>query len=142
MGELDLLREFCQHSLFAQDDEHGRAVAAHSIAWIESIQPKTDDGHSYWTSEAYHLGCRCLRALLEEPTDASRAALQEWLPPAAELLRITEHEKYWLASPLGQGHPALLCALLHGARLGEYVHASQTPRLSTIAETAFANVAS
>jgi hypothetical protein len=62
---------------------------------------------------------RGLSALLEEDSsDATRDALQEWLPPPAELLRIAELECAWRANGGGSAHPALLCARLHGERLG------------------------
>ena len=56
----------------------------------------------------------------EEQNDASRAALREWLPSAAELLHITEYEVTWRAQPTGACHPALLLAQLHGERLGAW----------------------
>ena len=61
---------------------------------------------------------RCVMALLEKDTEESRADLRAWLPPAAELMRITEYEVGWLA--IGGCHPSLLCAQLHGERLGEW----------------------
>ena len=63
---------------------------------------------------------RGLRTLLEEATDARRAALLAWLPPPAELLRIAEFETGWRGLAVGANHPALLCARLHGERLGEW----------------------
>ena len=66
---------------------------------------------------------RGLWALVEEDTDASRAALRAWLPPPAELLRIAEYEVGWRHLSLGAQHPSLLCARLGGERLGDWAAA-------------------
>ena len=68
---------------------------------------------------------RGLWALLEEDTDASRAALREWLPPPAELLRIAEYECAFRGQACGCAHPSLLCARLHGERLGGWAVAAE-----------------
>eukprot|EP00966_Prymnesium_polylepis_P158737 3669078-Prymnesium_polylepis.2 len=85
----------------------------------------TDDGHCHVTPDTFVLVVRGLYALLEEATDASSAALREWLPPPAELLRIAEYECVWRATPLGAAHPALLGARLHGERLGSWEAAAE-----------------
>ena len=53
-----------------------------------------------------------------------QAALRAWLPPAAELVRICqdENECAWRANNLGG---ALLCAKLHGDRLGDWAAAAE-----------------
>ena len=61
----------------------------------------------------------------EEDTESSRAILREWLPPPDELLRISEYECAWRAKPLGAADPALLCARLHGERLGTWATAAE-----------------
>ena len=67
---------------------------------------------------------RGLNALLEkdseEDTEATHPALREWLPPPEELLRIAEVECLWRATSMGTNHPSLLCARLHGERLGKW----------------------
>ena len=65
-----------------------------------------------------------LRGLLalveEEETDATHAALRDWLPPPTELLRITEFEIGFRGQCFGGSHPALVIARLHGERLGNW----------------------
>jgi hypothetical protein len=77
--------------------------------------------------DTFLLIMRGLAALLQEDSsDASRAALREWLPPLAELLRIAELECSWRAMGCGSGaHPALLCARLHSERLGGWEAAAE-----------------
>ena len=56
----------------------------------------------------------------EEETDASREALREWLPQLEELLRIANLQDAYRAHGYNMVHPALLCARLHGERLGDW----------------------
>ena len=58
--------------------------------------------------------------LEEEETDASREALREWLPPLEELRRIANLQDAYRAHGYNMVHPALLCARLHGERLGDW----------------------
>ena len=79
----------------------------------------TEDGHCHSTVATFLLFLRSCAALTEEDTEANRAELREWLPPPAELLRIAEYECCWRGHSNGS-HPALLCASLHGKRLGRW----------------------
>ena len=78
------------------------------------------DGHCQSKNESYEFMLYGLAALLEENTDTSRNALRNWLPSASELLYIAEHELFWHAHSHGQAGTPLLCALLHGERLGNW----------------------
>jgi hypothetical protein len=118
-GELGMLRELLSHSLIgaALDDEAVRSGLA--SFWHSTYGWTTSDGHCCGTANTFLLIVRGLTALVEEESnDARRSALREWLPPPAELLRITEYECFWRACGCGAAHPALLCARLHGERLG------------------------
>ena len=117
-GELDSLREFMAHSLFGACLEDEGFRTGFSRVWEGLFGWRTEDGHCHSTLDTFLMMVRGLAALLDENTDASRAALREWLPPPAELLRITEYECFWRTHTLGAIHPALLCARLHGERLG------------------------
>ncbi len=124
-GELGMLRDFLAHSLVgaAVDDEAVRAGVA--SYWKGAFGAwKVDDGHCLHTLETWLLIVRGLMALLED-VDASRAALQAWLPPPAELLRMSEFECGWRALGCGAVHPALLCARLHGERLSKWDAAAE-----------------
>ena len=118
--ELDLLRELLTDTLMtdALTDEATRAGIA--VFWRTWGDWKTEDGHRHSCLDTWLLVVRGLLALLEENTDASRATLQGWLPPPAELLRIAEYECMWRAHNLGANHPALLCARLYGERLASW----------------------
>ena len=72
---------------------------------------------------------RGLVALLEEKTDESRGALLEWLPSAADLLRITELEVAWRSNPWSSNHPALLLARLHALYPHKLSVSSFCPRI-------------
>lgn len=120
-GEMDTLRDFTANSLLGAYpvDESVRnplaaALASSVYGW------KSDDGHCHSTMDTWLLMVRGLAALVEEDTETSRAQLREWLPPAAELMRIAEYECYFRAASFGGNHPALLCARLHGERLGAW----------------------
>ena len=120
--ELGLVREFVAHSLFgaALDDE---AVRAETGAFFQGPMGwKTEDGYCCCTLDSHLLAFRGLTALVDEDadSDASRAALRAWLPPTDELVRIVEYEVGWLAQTTGAAHPGLLCARLHGERLGDW----------------------
>lgn len=121
-NELDMLREYMANSVFGAilDDKTMRGSMVSFYDGPFSTW-KTDDGHVHSTFATFeHILVRGLKALLEDDTDASRAALQAWLPPAAELLRITEYECIWRMAAFGPQNPALLCARLHGERLGAW----------------------
>ena len=125
-GELDALRELMTNSITgaALTDDVMRAATARF--WAGGFASwKTEDGHCYSTFGTWLLVLRGLAALLDDDNDASSAALYEWLPPPAELLRITEYECVWRAHSIGASHPALLCARLHGERLGDWKAAEE-----------------
>lgn len=86
---------------------------------------KTEDGHSNVKSSTILLLMRSLTMFAEGRTATSCAALREWLPPPAELLRIAEYEVVWLGLSVGGNHPALLCARLHGEWLGDWKVAAE-----------------
>ena len=119
-----MLREFMANSLFgaALDDE---AVRTGLAAFLSGIYGwNTDEGYCFMTLDSsLTLMPRCLMALLETDTDESRRGLRVWLPPAAELMRIAEFEVGWMA--LSSCHPSLLCAQLHGERLGDWTATEQ-----------------
>ena len=119
LGEFELLRELMANSLL------GRVLADEAIlAGLASFYKgafgawTTEDGHKHSTLDTTLLVVRCAFTLLEEGETA--ATLQAWLPPPAELLRITEYECAWRGNTVGANHPALLCARLHGERLGRW----------------------
>ena len=117
-GDDASLREFLAHSLLGATLTDDALREAFRTAWNgwQFSSWKSDDGHFHSKFETYLLMVRGLQALLEDDTDATRDALREWLPSAAELLRITEYECAWRANSYGANHPALLCARLHGER--------------------------
>ena len=112
--ERDVLRKYLADSLvgMALTDEAARAGMA--SFWSGAFTSwKTDDGHFHSTLDTWLLLVRGLKALADEVTEASRAALQAWLPPPAELLRIAEYECAWRAMSCGATHLSLLCARLY-----------------------------
>ena len=121
MGESSLLRDFMTNSLHGVllEDESVRGAAG----TLADAFPISDDGHCLYKVDSVVLQVRAVAALLDDPSDASRAALREWLPPAAELSHIAEFE-LWLRSIIGS-HPSLLCARLHGERLGDWTAAAE-----------------
>ena len=122
-GELPTARAIFEHSF------GGNALRDHSVAasWercIRNFAPfawATEEGHRCASYESWLLQTRALRAVLYDEVDA---ALGEWLPPPAELLRIARHESWWKMYLSGAAHPALLCASLHG-RLGAWEAAAE-----------------
>lgn len=126
-GQLDELREFLAHSLTGAlpfDESIRVGVATYwgeggLGAWV------SEDGHRSNTLDTLLLFVRGLTALVEEDDDASRAALAEWLPPAARLLQIAEYECKWRLDASGSCHPALLLARLHGERLSHWALAAE-----------------
>ena len=118
--EFELLREFLANSMVGlalTDDAVHAGVASF---WAGAFGAwKSEDGHCHTTLNTWLLVVRGLTALVEEDTESNRAILREWLPPPDELLRISEYECAWRAKPLGAADPALLCARLHGERLGK-----------------------
>lgn len=125
--ELDMLRELMDNSLVGEilncdalrSEMMSMCAPGMALGWT------TDDGHTALRPDTLVLLVRALYALLEDDTDASRTALREWLPPLAELLRITEMECSWRGGTVGASHPALLCARLHGERLGSWETAAE-----------------
>ena len=125
-SDFDAVRELLAHSLtgLVLTDDAVRAGLASYWTGVWASW-KTADGHLYSTFDTFMLVVRGLHSLLEEDTDASRDMLREWLPPPAELLRIAEYECAWRAHAFGATHPALLCARLHGERLGGWEVATE-----------------
>ena len=125
-NEFELLREFLANSMVGlalTDDAVHAGVASF---WAGAFGAwKSEDGHCHTTLDTWLLVVRGLTALVEEDTESSRAILREWLPPPDELLRISEYECAWRAKPLGAADPALLCARLHGERLGTWATAAE-----------------
>ena len=124
-GDLGILREFMANSLAGAtlDDESVRKGLAvfqgGPFGW------RNEDGYCGASLDTFFMQFRCLAALVETDTDASRAALHSWLPPPAELLRIAEHELGLLCFSTGASHPSLLCARLHGECLGDWKAAAE-----------------
>ena len=119
--DLDALREFLANSLtgMALDDETLRTGLIGLYGPASPFGWKTEEGYCHVTVESLMLAIRGLKALVDEDTDVSRAALRTWLPLPAELLRIAEYEMVWLVFS-GASHPALVCARLHGERLDDW----------------------
>ena len=59
------------------------------------------------------------------PAVAGASELGRWLPPAAELLRISARETCWSRLTCGAAHVGLLGAMLHGERLGDWDTAAE-----------------
>ena len=79
------------------------------------------DGHVHSTQASWTLILRGVAASLEAGTGAAGlAGLRAWLPPLDELLAIAEHEDAFRTHAYAAVHPALLCAALHGERLGDW----------------------
>ena len=119
--DLDPLREFLANSLagMALDDETLRSGLIGLYGPASPLGWKTEEGYCHITVDSLMLCVRGLQALVDEDIDSSRATLRAWLPLPAELLRIAEYEMQWLAAS-GASHPALVCARLHGERLGDW----------------------
>lgn len=118
--DLTTLRVCLENSLCgaALEDEAVRAGLA--VCFQGPFGWRTEEGYRYFSLETQMLQVRGLLALVEADTDASRATLREWLPSPVELLRIAEYEVGWFTMPVGANHPSLLCARLHGERLGNW----------------------
>ena len=125
VDDFDTLRELITNSLAggALDDEALRA--GFSAFWQGPFGWKTEEGYCALTFESSMLLIRGLAALVEEDTEISRTSLRAWLPPTAELLRIIEYEVTTMSIGVGANHPALLCARLHGERLGDWKAAAE-----------------
>jgi hypothetical protein len=123
MGELGLefLREFMTNSLIGAALDDATIQAGADSFWKTNFGTwQSDDGIYHSKLETFLVMVRGLKALLTANDGASRVALQAWLPPINELLRITKYECAWRTHSLGANHPALLCARLHGERLGDW----------------------
>ena len=121
LDDMATLREFMANSMIGKVLEDEKYRAALASVWNGGLlgQLKTEDGHYHSACETFLLLVRGIFVLLDE--NATAAALREWLPPPAELLRIAEHELAWRGFICGPGiNPALLCARLHGERLGDW----------------------
>jgi hypothetical protein len=120
----DSLRAYLANSLFgvALDDEAIRIGIGSYWEGTGFGARIEEDGHCYTSFKTWLLVVRALKALVEDAgvQRESDAALREWLPPSAELLRIAEYEVTWRAQPTGACHPTLLFARLHGERLGDW----------------------
>ena len=115
-GDLNELRSFLANSTAgaAVDDDAMRTGVRGCAKSFGTWE--TPDGRFCFSVDTWVLHGRALAALLEDDTEASRAALRAWLPPPAELLRIAHRELFWLCFWATANHPALLCARLHGER--------------------------
>ena len=69
------------------------------------------------------LRMRELVAWVEPETDEANTRLRAWLPPAAELLRISKYETVWSAHNCGRAHVGLLGGALHC--LGDWATAAE-----------------
>ena len=120
-NDLNTLRELMTNSMMgsALDNEAARNGLV-ALLQAPGFNWKTEGGFCQFTPDTIVLLARSLVALGEEDNDASRAALRAWLPPPAKLLYIAEHETMWLALIAAPVNPALLCARLHGERLGDW----------------------
>ena len=126
-NDLETLKDFLENSLsgVALEDKAVTASLMPFFTTAAFCQWKTDDGHLFGTIDSWLLIVRALTALVEEDTEENRAKLREWLPPPAELLRIGEYEVFWRATACGANHQALICARLHGERLGDWSAAAE-----------------
>ena len=128
-GALDLLGELMDKtsllgSILTDEDMHAGVQSFWKGGFGGSW--KTADGHHHSTYETWMMNLKSYVALVEEDTDASRAALSEWLPGPSKLLQICEFECVWRGHTIGANHPALLMARLHGERLGNWAVAVET----------------
>ena len=126
-GDLDALQEFLANSLAGMALDDATLRSSGLIGLYGPGSPfgwKTEEGYCHATIESWMLAVSGLKALVDEDTDSSRATLRAWLPLPAELLRITEYETVWLVAS-GASHPALVCARLHGERLGNWAITAQ-----------------
>ena len=75
MGESSLLRDFMTNSLHGVllEDESVRGAAG----TLADSFPISDDGHCLYKVDSVVLLVRAVAALLDDPSDASRAALRE-----------------------------------------------------------------
>ena len=71
------------------------------------------------------LRMRELVAWVEPETDEANTRLRAWLPPAAELLRISKYETVWSVHNCGPANVGLLGRALHGSRLGDWATAAE-----------------
>ncbi len=119
LGEVEMLRELMAHSLLGQVLTDEAAQAGLASFWKGGFGSwRTEDGHCHSSLETCLLVVRCVSVLVEEGGAAD--TLESWLPLPAALLRITENEGAWRCFSVGENHPALLCARLHGERLGRW----------------------
>ena len=124
-GELELLRDFMAHSMVGEALHDEMVREGVGSFWAGPFGSwKSDDGHCISTFDSWMLIVRAVSALLEEqPTAQSDDALRSWLPLPAKLLHIAEYECGWRAQ--GSSGPVLICALLHGERLGGWEATAQ-----------------
>ena len=123
-GHHDALRQFLANSIAGAALNDAFIRAGVSSFWVGAYSSwKSEDGHHLCTCDTWLLILHGLVALLDDHVDTD--ALRAWLPSAAELLYITEYECLWRALGSGQAHPALLCARLHGEKLGDWALTAQ-----------------
>lgn len=116
-GELEVVRSFLQLQCVQELMQPGNTGL--TGFWSQWGEWETD-GHKHSRRGSWVLILRSMAATLDEDTETSRAALREWLPSADELLHIAQFEDAFRTHAYGQMHPALLCASLHGERLGDW----------------------
>ena len=115
-GDIELVRSFMKLSLvqlLLTDTTTLSGFWAQWGAW-------ETNGHVHSTRATWLLIIKSVGSMLEEATETSDAALRDWLPPVPELLCIAEFHDAYRTHAYGQMHPSLLCAELHGSRLGDW----------------------
>ena len=119
-GEMGLLKDYLANSFV------GLALTCADVSramsgFFEKNSWKSETGHVHSTLASWMLMMQALEAMtLPEDAEPSRTALRTWLPPLPELLSILEFQTAFRSQAFGSCHPSLLCATLHGDRLGAW----------------------
>ena len=114
-GEIELLREWFEVSMEGIALTDAPTCAALRDLLCNGENKQLFGGGLPW--EAVSARMRGLAAYLEASPDDF--ALRAWLPTTIVLKSYAEIF-YYESLPFGAGHPALLCATLHGERLGDW----------------------
>ena len=117
-------QEHTLHGLLLRDDEAKAAF----VKMHGGSRPPDERGFCMYLPDTHMLHAKCIGALVEPDTEASRASLKEWLPSAERLLHIAKFERYWDIHMTGPAHPSLLAARLHAERLGDWKSALEVAR--------------
>ena len=127
VGDYDGLKAFLAQSMTGEALRDDAVRAGVATYWASSFGGwQSDDGHCYHTFATWLLVQKGLSVLIETNTADSRAALREWLPSAAELLKMCDLEVAWRSNPWSDNHPAILLSRLRGERLGEWAPSSRS----------------